>query len=241
MFRHKSITQCFVNAVSSCIQAVPARSSDSLHELTNFTFRIFGKCVNNCVCQLACLCLVSWTIPRRMEHRLTLLRKSTLLSSCASQLAHLQVVPPRRSVCRWVRQGSLPEKLKRFRNPLRRTPKRLDIWKTQSVAPCLTWMLLAWDIKCAAVLRALPQLAHGSFYFPSKNRRWTLWDSAVGESSNSVIMPTSKPLTCTVASCVDSALPLAFVMTVGSCDRQMVPPPTRKWVHSCGEMCRCLQ
>ena len=53
-------------------------------------------------------------------------------------------------------------------------------------------------------------------------------DSTAGESSNSIIATkTSKSLTCSVASCVNSALPLAVVMTAEPCDLLMVTVFTR--------------
>ena len=43
----------YMNTVSSCIRAVPARNSGSLRELTDFTVRIFGKMCKHIV-------LASW-------------------------------------------------------------------------------------------------------------------------------------------------------------------------------------
>ena len=67
-------------------------------------------------------------------------------------------------------------------------------------------------------------------------------DSTAGESSNSIIVTkTSRSLTYTVASFVNSALPLTVVMTMNSVDLLLVLFE-QKSVHSCspyGEMRHC--
>ena len=73
------------------IWAVLARSSGSLHERRNFAIRIFSY--KQCACQLACLCLVSWTVLRKQEDWLALLRTSLPSHQVFSLLAQLQVVP----------------------------------------------------------------------------------------------------------------------------------------------------
>ena len=64
-----------IHTVSSRFQAALARSSNSFRELTNFTIRMW-KCVKTLCRQLACMCMVSWTLLRWVEDRLTLLRSS---------------------------------------------------------------------------------------------------------------------------------------------------------------------
>ena len=97
-----------MNTVSSRFQAVPARSSGSFRELTNFTNQIFGKMCKNIVpaSWLACdwplgpFCVkrkIGWLIfgGHPSYHRVF------------SFLAQLQVVPPQHFVCREVYQGIL--------------------------------------------------------------------------------------------------------------------------------------
>ena len=51
----------WLTTVSGCILAVPARSWDVFVSLQTAQFGSVGQCVKHCVCQLAWLCLVSWT------------------------------------------------------------------------------------------------------------------------------------------------------------------------------------
>ena len=79
VIRRKSIPKLLwmMNTVSSRFWATPARSSGSLRELTDFTVQI-QKMQNHCACQLACLCLVLWTLTFDVVHAGSLVTCPTL-------------------------------------------------------------------------------------------------------------------------------------------------------------------
>ena len=129
-----------MSTVSSCFRTVPARSSGSFREFTNFTMQIVSK---NIVLAswLACV----WSL--ELEDRLTFPRSSPSCHRVFSLSAQLWVVPPRPCGSRgWFNRESFFERLKSFWNLMRPVSPCLDTWEMQSVARCLPWVLQALDI-----------------------------------------------------------------------------------------------
>ena len=68
------------------------------------------------------------------------------MSSEFSRLAQLQVVPPRYSLSQGFTREAFCERLKPLNSLMRPIFRCLHTWDIQSVAGCLAWDLLAWDI-----------------------------------------------------------------------------------------------
>ena len=180
-----------MSTVFSRFGTIPARSSGSflrackIHNPYLWRWEAFhlrlGKCVKkkHCACQLACLCVASWTCLRSKEDRFILLRSSASYHQVLSLLTRSS--PQRPYLKSWSRSGTLCD-----RSPSAWTPGKCnrspDAWHEFSCLGTPDWGTFrdqSPDVLAPGIRNWSPDAVEGSFgvrgsFETATNGTWSL-------------------------------------------------------------------